>query len=105
MVDVRHATTTPEKNEERRRGDRGSASFYHLWEKVKEEEESLGNCLNELYQLKVALIGNNVLLILSTRKQKKILTRFFYSENFNIYDHSTKIGIVAQSTGKVGTSV
>ena len=35
----------------------------------------------------------------------KILTRFFYSENFDIYDHSTKIGIVAQSTGKVGTSV
>jgi hypothetical protein len=33
--------------------------------------------------------SNNELLILSTRKQ--ILTRFFYSKNYDIYDRSTKI--------------
>jgi len=88
-----------------RRADEAAIGAPLLSPRNSERRRNRWNCLNELYQLIVALIGNNELLILSTRKQMKILTRFFYSENFDIYDHSTKIGIVAQSTGKVGTSV
>ena len=39
-------------------------------------ETAVGNRLNELYRLKVALIGNNELVILSTRKQTAKYTIF-----------------------------
>lgn len=69
------------------RGDRGSASFPQS-----ERMTLLGNRLNELYGLNVALIGNNELVILSTRKQTVKDTIFLYSENFDIsYNHSTNI--------------
>ena len=48
------------------------------------------NRLNELYiKSSFDRYSNNELLILSTRKQ--ILTLCFYSENYDIYDHSAKI--------------
>ena len=56
-----------------------------------EVHHTVGNRLNELYGLNVALIGNNELVNLSTRKQTVKDTIFLYSENFDIsYNHSTK---------------
>jgi DNA repair photolyase len=49
---------------------------------------------NELYQLKVAVIGNNELIKLFTRKH--VIKMIFLSENIDIYNPSAKI----RSTGR-----
>ena len=59
----------------------GLRLFHRLFEKVKDKKTIQSSEWDELYRLKLALIGNNELLILSTRIQ--ILTRFFYTYKIN----------------------
>ena len=91
---VRHdgpSTTTLTPTRKKMREAIGAPPLSTAAVELSSTRNSWRNRLTELYRLKVALIdSNNELQILSTRKQ--LLTLFFYSENYDIYDHSAKIG-------------